>query len=122
MEDAPRIVDTDFIFPFLALRYDVAELMKIGLLIDAEFKYAERCYLIDTLPPIQREIFNELSETDEATRAELAAALQDKVETGEIQRPIATSDKPIRDAVKNLLDIKLIRELPNSKGILQINS
>jgi WD40 repeat protein len=60
--------------------------------------------------------------TGEATRAELAAALQDKVETGEIQRPIATSDKPIRDAVKNLLDIKLIRELPNSKGILQINS
>lgn len=106
----------------MALRYDVAELIKIGLLIDAEFKYAERCYLIDTLPPIQREIFNELSETGEATRAELAAALQDKVETGEIQRPIATSDKPIRDAVKNLLDIKLIRELPNSKGILQINS
>ena len=103
----------------LSRRYDTAELQRIGLLVDSEFKYASRRYCIDTLPLLQREIFNQLSEDGEATRAELRAALQEKIETGEINGSIATSDKPIRDAVKTLLNLKLIRDL---QGLLQINS
>jgi hypothetical protein len=106
----------------LSRRYDIEELMKIGVLIDAEFKYADRCYLIDTLPLLQREIFNQLSEDGEATRSELRTALQGKVENGSIKGAIATSDKPICEAVKNLKFLKLIRELQDSYGILQINS
>lgn len=64
-------------------------------------------------------VFGVSVENKQATMLLLQAALQEKVESGEIEGSIATSDKPIRDAVKALLNLKLIREL---QGILQINS
>ena len=64
-------------------------------------------------------VFGVSVENKQATMWLLQAALQEKVESGEIEGSIATSDKPIRDAVKALLNLKLIREL---QGILQINS